>query len=272
MGTVSASVVNLIGRRWFPLSVPNNNAFPVTHRFVKSNGRLFPVTHSFVVKRGEGSGEDDLLDDFQGEILECYNAWSIGHPRRLGIGPSIGTIGTCSYEMTYAVINLEHRVVNFGFGPEYYGDGFGPVFQRVVGGEGWWEAAPPYSGIGWAISTMPAFHHIPDSPQLIFRTMQSVTSLSVTISGGTVMRVGGFGWWPDWIGQRNKDKVFWLYKYRETTPGGIFEFDPALLSPSVNTTWGVPSSDELFQPGQSGFRLISNQWKYAPWERYPHLL
>ena len=123
------------------MSVHNNIAFPVVHRFVKASERLHPVTHSFIVKRGEG-GEYDWLDDFQGEILECYNSFSIGHPRSLGpIG--FGTLGGhVSFEMTYAVINLEHRsAVNWNGNTESWGDSFGSYFQRVQGQEGFWMEA-----------------------------------------------------------------------------------------------------------------------------------
>ena len=45
-------------------------AFPITDNMVLVQNRLYPVTHKFVVKRSN----PDWLDDFDGEILECYNA------------------------------------------------------------------------------------------------------------------------------------------------------------------------------------------------------
>jgi hypothetical protein len=56
-------------------------------------------------------------------------------------------------------------------------------------------------------------------------------------------------------------------------PPGAFPAEEKRLSYSFQTDGSnYPISDELFLPGQRGQRIISNYYKYEPWNRYPDLL
>ena len=110
-------------------------------------------------------------------------------------------------------------------------------------------------------------------------------------------------WYEDWFGDKHpsrpqNDYVFWLYKnsgygwdYDWTAldwsstrvdvevhipPFSNFQNNmhviPHTAVSSFNTWNSVPRNDNLFSEGQVGLRIISNRWKYAPWERYPHLV
>jgi len=128
-------------------------------------------------------------------------------------------------------------------------------------------------------------------------------SASVSTSGNP----GTFGFFHEMIQQnfvfppnRGKDMVLWLYQYDMT--GGhnteILTPDTSDLSkgyldwvPEANrydfTMRYVPDTywpsvylmgdshiinDDISEPGTSATRVISNKYKYAPWERYPNLL
>jgi len=99
-------------------------------------------------------------------------------------------------------------------------------------------------------------------------------------------------WYLDWdpVGPMpQRDYVFWLYsnigfgdEYSflswDRVPVEVHIPPFSNLNNSVvpwisGFSWGrVPQNDNLFLPGQQGVRIISNDWKYAPWERYPHLM
>jgi hypothetical protein len=91
--------------------------------------------------------------------------------------------------------------------------------------------------------------------------------------------------------ERTKDMVFWLYDFSFTSQKVIdsdgdehmtmyYSYPPDAspaqeirMSYSFQTDGSnYPISDELFQPGQQGRRIISNSFKDAPWLRYPHLM
>jgi hypothetical protein len=107
--------------------------------------------------------------------------------------------------------------------------------------------------------------------------------------------------WPSWPpGQ--PDVVFWIFDYtvnstqaisigerfvpwseqRLLSEGNLQDFlkDTQYIAPNwPNPTFNHPClpsnisiSDALFEPGQSGIRLISRKFWDAPWERYPHLM
>lgn len=123
-----------------------------------------------------------------------------------------------------------------------------------------------------------------------------------TRASSHIDEMGLHGWaWPP-VGKDGKDVVFWLFDYsflsefvywefgrgwstlrlrprdvhwsdssRDRFSGnfqGFLRDDPH--SPYLAANWQI--SDALFEPGQSGRRLISRKYWDAPWERYPHLM
>jgi len=93
---------------------------------------------------------------------------------------------------------------------------------------------------------------------------------------------------PEWWGQTflrpQQDYVVWIYRIEVQGYNlhwdGRWEWDnfmmdmPSAAPYAPAQTWPeiFQRSDALFQPGQSGIRVISQRWHSAPWERYPHLV
>ena len=143
---------------------------------------------------------------------------------------------------------------------------------------------------------MPVAHTAPNS--------NGIVRLTDTISTDAVP--GTFGFYYEMIqrnnifpSDRSKDMVLWIYQCDiegghniETINTGIF--DPSYLNDwnaaenrfdfkireyppnPLNWAWFMGTTyhidDDISTPGSTAIRLISNQYKYAPWERYPHLL
>jgi hypothetical protein len=85
--------------------------------------------------------------------------------------------------------------------------------------------------------------------------------------------------------------VFWLYDFSFTSQKVIdsdgdehmtmyYSYPPdASPAQEIRMSYSFQTdgsnftvSEEVFLPGQQGRRIISNSFKEAPWERYPHLM
>lgn len=90
---------------------------------------------------------------------------------------------------------------------------------------------------------------------------------------------------PDWWGMTflrpQQDFVVWIYSieihgYNIHWNGHWDDFMMDMPAPSFVPAPRWPDSfqrsDAVFQPGQSGIRVISEKWHDALWERYPHLM
>jgi hypothetical protein len=231
---------------------PGKNAYRVNRDFVKVGSLLYPITHTFVVGEVEQSGDEDWLDDFEGEIVECYNCMSYGTERAVEPPMGLRLEGGINVSMTFACINLEFDNESFS------GDQFGMAFQ-ACNDRG--EPVPPYTIPGWIIGCAPSYF-----TGSVYSTEKAITSFSASSPGapfGVLDGIGGFR--P--IDRRSSDLVFWLYACNivdSTESEYNYTFDPK------ESTY--EHSDALFNQWERGCRIISNKWKYAPWERYPGLL
>ncbi len=247
---------------------------------------LFPVTLKFVVKPHSEYIEE--LEKYTGLIIEYYNTmpWS---SESYGMSIAMSVRMACSY------INFASRTYDLGGSPFTEQDEFGLTFQRVnyigentvYGGyvEDWTleqeidyeiangggkgvvvSAAQPYRYGGWSI-----FHgNYQNAAQPVTHVGSSCefVELSASDSSSGSENTWDFGWMgaiftgnclP--VSTRSKDMVMWFYDLAYDT--GVWQYE-------MNTE-GVPD-DRLFTPGSRGVRKISNEYKYAPWARYPDLL
>lgn len=230
---------------------------------VKKQNILYPVTHLFVVKEEEV--EADWLDEFDGQILECYNYFSYGTGDY--IQPPMGSRqgGSINVSMTFACINLESIYDGIpGLLDRYTGDQFGMAFQRCNASG---EPVPPYDITGWLIGHTSPYSNYSGYH---YAGKKEIVTMSAGSPGGIFGKLDGVGGWLP-LDKRSKDLVFWLYacQITDTTTEYADDMDTNYTFNPATSTY--PHSDELFLPGQRGYRIISNKWKYAPWERYPAL-
>ena len=268
------------------MTIGVKNAFLVNENLVKVNNSLYPITHRFVVKPSNW--------EFEGAILECYNCFASLRP---GGGMGMNQGGGHRFEITFA----NTRFVGGGhqLSPAYMvWEGEWSLFASPSGnGWVWLRDVERNTGTGIGQSINPGY-------QDIFNQVTTLTyhgiprfpgeSIEQPILGQRAT-FGIYYWYLDWWPQPpfpNHDYVFWLYlnsgwgyEYNfpewSEVPVEIhippwenmnirFHVIPHSAAPNI---WAdVPRNDDLFLPGQQGLRVISNQWKYAPWERYPHLM
>ena len=261
---------------------------------VRGRRTLYPITNKIVVQR------DTTLDKYDGDILECYNIFPWGWTDMPPIASSM------SISMALAFINFE------GASARYRQDSFGAVFQRLnVEGENSvhrpdlsfneWRAydlanggglgavvsaSTPYR-FGW--HSAEGFTPNMNQPQTFVGTSSNIIELSSSDSLSGAQSVNEFGWMaliftPDFFhirppSARSKDMVMWCYNleyayshFGNTGAWGTFPPFDFEWSMSPETMPNVPINNNVFLPGQQGRRFISNDFKYAPWERYSHLL
>jgi hypothetical protein len=237
---------------------PEKNAYRVNRSLVNVNKTLYPVTHTFVVKEVEKSDEEKWLDDFDGEIVECFNRMSYGTERAVEPPMGVRLEGGISVSMTFACINLEYVDEGFDDYHYYVGDQFGMAYQPC-NDRG--EPREPYTVSGWIIGCAPSYFS-----GSVYSPNKAITSFSSSSPGtpfGVLDGIGGFLS----TDRRSKPLIFWLYACNivDTTESeNNYTFDPK--------TSTFQHSDELFNPWERGCRIISNKWKYAPWERYPEYM
>nr|AXS01382.1 hypothetical protein [uncultured bacterium] len=260
-------------------------AFAVNSNMVSVHNVLYPVTHKFVVKRHE---EVDEMEQYTGLIYEYYNSMPWG-------SDSYGRYTAASMRMACSYINFTSVTYDFGGGFSYTEeDSFGLTFQLVnqygenslyggpLSGMGWSEleaySSARRGGYGAVISASEPYQYgsygssgfIPDAYQPSTYTGSGCNYVSLS-GGGSASGANNtweFGFLGCvftgnlmYIGDRAKDMVMWFYDLAYDIGGYHYELD----------TTGIPN-DAVFLPGQSGMRKISNHYKYAPWERYPHLV
>jgi hypothetical protein len=271
--------------------------------FVKKSTGIYPITNKFVVRTDTG----DWLESFQGSILECYNTL----PWESDSAFVDGRIwGTRYYKIICAYRNFQSYTYAFPEDPSWIwteADSFGICDQLVNvesensnGGEGitWEEEWAAMGGYGIMASAywdswvqgsyvQPISKIGSNSPGVI--TMES----SGYSPGKDIAPHLGFMWDLS-IGDclplewRTKDMVFWLYlvDMHGGMAGGDWDMDGNILDPRPaislyidpgtyydpnNPYSHIIFNDGLFAPGDQGYRMISNQFKNAPWERYPNL-
>jgi len=272
---------------------------------VRVGNQLHPITHTFVVRERYEQPAPPPTP----AILECYNTfWQGLNISRAGVGMSAPLPQTqLSISITFAANNLnwerrEWWPGNPQFGHELHGDTF--AFAAVSYAANGWQrmgraglvvgglpdalgGSAPYPGVS---------HFGGGNNQIVTLSFDSPTEGVQLIN-------------PD-LGQRfnlprQRDMVFWLYDFRvnssntnffsiiprNVTPaqlqanpslrlgqGSFKDFlaedsdHPYIAMPGLGLGSPIPISDDLFQPGQQGMRIISSNYADAPWLRYPHLM
>jgi len=268
--------------------------YPVTHSFVtREHGMpgtqkaLFPVTSKYVIKRHSDAVHEEL-EQYTGLIYEFYNMmpW---------VSESYGRSTSMWIRMACSFINFSSVSYNFGGGYSHTEqDEFGLTFARVNcegensvhGGDksGWTleqihnyekahgggkgvviSAGSPYRYGGW--TAWDGEFQNANQPVTSVGSECTFVSLSSSDSTSGSDSTSEFGWLGgifrgDCIStsDRERDMVMWFYDLAYDTGYWQYELD----------TEGIPSNT-LFAPGQVGWCTISNEYKYAPWERYQHL-
>ena len=268
------------------------NAYRVSDTLVNVNGILYPITHNFIVKEVEQ--EADWLDDFDGAILECYNCFGWGTEGITTVMGSHNIASSVSMSVTFAVNNLNYKFEPWSIGGSTYYDLYGDSVGWEFAGYTWTGPDDAsdfdrYTEItGFIIGGMEPFQGVADRRSHFGGGNNQIVTLSASTPGSGRAYHVVERWNPSL--PRTKDMVFWLYDfsfksnvyhdsyygdtmtmYLRVPPNGFpyervseYKFDAASST--------FPKSDALFLPGQQGRRIISNDYKYAPWERYPHLM
>jgi hypothetical protein len=283
--------------------MPDKTAFRVNNSLVNVGGVLYPITDSFVVRETNGIllpektlfpvtdkfviGQD-ALEQYTGLIYEFYNTMPWG-------SESYGMSTHMWFRMACAYINFASITYDLGGGFIFTEeDTFGLTFQLVnaigentlYGGplDGMnWDDREAYirarrGGYGAAVSASTPYRYgsysaggfTPDAIQP--NTYVGTECEFVSLEGSGETSGSGETWEFGWMGaiftgnciypsERSRDMVMWFYDLAYDTGVWQYEMD----------TVGIPN-DALFLPGQTGWRKISNHYKYAPWERYPHLM
>jgi hypothetical protein len=271
--------------------------------YVKKSSGFFPIMNKFVVR----TDTSDWLDSFHGSILECYNTLPWGSDSMF-VGGRIW--GTRYYKMIVAYRNLQLTSVEVDPGPPpfYYteADTFGLMSQLTTiegentnGGPGSTpeEEFGAAGGYGVMVSSYWDVWVQGTYSQPISRVESNSPGVITMETTGYAPGVDihphlGF-LWDLAIGEaiareyRDRDMVFWLYlvdmhgglqgdfdgyyNLIESYPAASLYIDPGEYYPPMAEHMGIIMDDGLFKPGSTGYRLISNQFKNAPWERYPNL-
>jgi hypothetical protein len=253
--------------------------------YVKRNGICYPVSEAYIVKE-----EAEWVDEFEGTIMEYYNTLPFSYSESYGMSQ------TMSVRFTFSYINFASHSYDIMPGWTITDeDSFGLSFQFVNSeGEnslhgGRWNSATyderrAYmqahgGGKGVVISASTPYQlgwysaegFAPDANQPVnytgndCKTVMSLSNkhtLSAPIGTDEYCYMGAcFVGERIHVNNRSKDMVCWIYDMAYDTGVWQYEYAP----------FGGAANDALFTPGQSGSRRISNKWKYAPWERYPHL-
>ncbi|MDR1559211.1 MAG: hypothetical protein LBS84_05840 [Clostridiales bacterium] len=285
----------------------NNIVLPPNKResamFVKKGAGLYPITHKFIVRTDTG----EWLDKFQGSILECYNTL----PWRSDSYFVDGRIwGTRYYKFICAYRNFAKYTWILEDPPNEpfewtEGDAFGICDQLVnIEGENsgngatWEEEWAEMGGYGIMVSGY-------GEGWVQGSKVQPITKVGVNSPGVIAMETSGYApgrdngavlgfMWDLSIGEclpvevREKDMAFWLYlvdihggmagsewdmegNILDPRPANNLYIDPGAYYDPNNPYSQIIWDDGLFSAGEEGRRMISNQFKRAPWERYPHI-
>jgi len=278
----------------------HNNLAGYVHR----NNVLYPINEAYIVKE-----EPEWVDQFEGKILECYNTFYWGLPLVRQMGSHY--IGSTSGHATFATLNVSYYLEAydiFGDGQyisyDLYGDSFGWMWRAYNSDESSGNYPDYYQTTGLIIGGInPRDIVAPNQvsqydgnpgKEIITKTFVNPTGKA----GSDMIEQIDSYWFPwNWSSRpRPKDMVCWIYDFSfQTVPHhDDYYGDSGLLAMRDQSNWGswnyiwqgtfnaetardnnnniIPHSDATFLPGQSGMRIISNDWKYAPWERYPHLI
>ena len=275
----------------------DNKTFPVTDNLVMVQNRLYPVTHKFVVKRA--SNTPNWIDSFDGEILECYNAAVALRP---GSVREMSQGGGHTFSITFAntpmrnggvMLTPPYSVYEMECVRDWRGQLADAFVRYLEFNTGSWigETGLPNSYTGHSQIMTLEYSGIPD---LYYPPVWTE---------GERWTQATYYWYESWFDERHPgrpqhDYVFWLYgntgngwhydfnaqDWYNTRKGVEIEIPPfsnfrdnmhvaphTALSSWPNAWDALPRNDNLFEAGQMGLRVISNKWKHAPWERYPHL-
>jgi hypothetical protein len=209
--------------------------------YVKRGGRHYPIRAAYVVK--------DALKDFTGPILEYYNLLPLQ-------GGPLGMARSVSVYCRFVCKNL----ASYSRGQDEFG-----VFAQQVDEYGF-----PVIGADGYIHTLGS--GVFASEQTQGEAGQSY--IGSNVSGSISFHASGAPrLWVYFIGDlvpfenRSKDMVCWIYASICDVDGSRYGHD----STEYTYLEGTIDDYNVFAPGQSGTRFISNRWKYAPWERYPDL-
>ena len=271
---VGDTVSNLV----LPSSSPNHIAYSVTDDFVKIGNMAYPITHSFIV--GERWAEPDWIDTFDGLILECYNCAAFLPAARPGSTYSM----YCAHTHINGAYPLSPQY-NIWAGQWVWDEREGrwvEDFINYVSTNNTGLAIGSISSVqGWNIISATrsilnieyrGIPYFPDTSPGFLRAYDPAT-----VGAGNPLRLPN----PYMDG----DYVFWLYanngEFRDWDGVNIsiqippfYNFHNPGARPSHANIIGTDLenvNDDVFQPRSTGLRIISNRYKYAPWERYPHL-
>ena len=266
-----------------------NIAYPATDNFVKIGNLAYPITHSFVV------GERWVEDPDAPAILECYNFVYV--PPLVPAPQTFYTSGNFSATMKYAFCN--YPTIEVG-GHTHMGPFTLQWLQEV---DEWGASLPGFDVVSYGIgyyNVNPGFPYQVHGAIPPIKTIDTLTWQSPRI--GSIFRQNpvhnpdmihaGINWaasspesnndwrWPHPLSgtplwqQWGTDFVMWVYDWEWFLEGEHLRFDPVsshLRFQHMNIPFIRDISDELFQPGTRGMRVISRKYWDAPWERYPHL-